>query len=73
MGSIERVHRSALPTAFALRTAREVKVASQKETSEEAPMQCRGAAGDKGEMCALCRGLVKTTVLEDSPQFTAEK
>lgn len=53
---------SALSTGFESPMARRVEAASQKDSSEEVPMQCRAAAG--GLLNALrCEDLAKTAGL----------
>ncbi|CDJ34054.1 uncharacterized protein EMH_0087490 [Eimeria mitis] len=68
-GSDERVHLSALPTAFASSMVRGVETVSEEKGSDEASPPCRGTEENNGGTHALRHdGLAKTAVLGESIQ-----
>ncbi|CDJ29330.1 Retrotransposon nucleocapsid protein, related [Eimeria mitis] len=73
-GSDERVHLSALPTAFASSMVRGVEIVSEEKGSDEASPPCRGTEENNGGTQALRHdGLAKTAVLRESIQLTPEE
>ncbi|CDJ34745.1 Gypsy/Ty-3 retroelement polyprotein, related [Eimeria mitis] len=70
-GSDERVHLSALPTAFAFSMVQGVETVSEEKGSDKAPSLCGGTEENNGDTHALRRdALVKTAVLGESVQLT---
>ncbi|CDJ31273.1 uncharacterized protein EMH_0065470 [Eimeria mitis] len=73
-GSAERVHLSALPTAFASSMVRGVETVSEEKGSNEASPPCRGTEENNGGTRALRHdGQAKTAVLGESIQLTPEE
>ena len=73
-GSDERVHLSALPTAFASSMVRGVETVSEEKGSNEVSPPCRGTEENNGGTRALRHdGLAKTPVLGESIQLTPEE